>query len=199
MKASSKRSGWGIAALALGLGGTLATACGDDGGGGGGSGVSGAKTVDDVTDADAKKICMWTYEQTQNVSFSDRDLCEIGAKQLSSSASECKELVDTCLKDPPELDADDEGPECDDAMVEDLPAACSKVTVHDYESCIQGIFAAWKKAFVSVSCTSSGDIPTLADAAGDLPSSCDTIVEHCPEMLPSDLFDDSDDSVPVKR
>jgi hypothetical protein len=191
MKASSKRSGWGIAALVLGLGGTLAAACGDDGGGGGGSGVSGAKTVDDVTDADAKKICMWTYEQTQNVSFSDRDLCEIRAKALSSSTSECKELVDACLKDPTEPEPDD-GPDCDDATTKDLPATCSEVTVHDYESCVRGIFATVKKAFEGVSCTSSGDFPSFADVAGDPPSSCDPIVKHCPEML-SDLFGDAVD------
>lgn len=168
-----------------------ALGCGDDDGSSG-SGVNRGKLVSDVTDAEAKKVCLWIGRESKAYEPSKKQLCTAGALARSTTTDQCGELVEHCLTDD-DVDLDDEDDDeddCDDADASEV-ASCDTVTVGEFETCLKAYLGAFKKQFDSLSCKDAGDEPDIE--MPDLPDACEKIARDCPELL-SEVGDDEEET-----
>lgn len=169
---------------------SLATAGGCDDGNGSSSGVSGSKTIDEVTQEEAKKVCEWMADTVSGKPPSHKQACTVVAVEETSSAAQCAAVVEVCeeelAENPPE---EEEAIDCDfDFEWDPTSPGCSDVTVGQFESCIKQLKQAFDKYYADASCEDAGEEPEEPN----FPAVCEQIADDCPEIMPADLGTDLD-------
>ncbi len=169
----------------------LSVGCGDDGdGGGGGSGIDSSKTGEDLSDAEAKKLCESVASKAGALDDLDDDqFCVIGAALQTTDKAACDAAAQQCQMLPDDGgdqgDTDDDGDDC--ATASDELEGC-KATVGEIEACFNA-FAGRLDQLNSITCDDAGKLDQ-----GDLqatPEECAAVQEKCPMLLSDEQDDDS--------
>ncbi len=169
---------WGQIGNVAGMLSLVAAAgCGGDGANGP-SGVDPSKVAGQVTDAEAKQLCLWAERQLNGFEPTKEQLCTSFGVPFSRTEAECNESVKGCLAQPAESVMDEPDPEsCDDASAAHIGGANCTATVGEVEACIRALATAEKEFIQGASCKDVGEPMTQTT-----PSGCKKIETTCPRV-----------------
>jgi hypothetical protein len=182
----SQRFGHALAAAVF----VLSVGCGDDGDGGGGSGVDSSKTGDELSDAEATKLCESTESKGADIELDDMQFCVIGVTVQSMDKATCEQTVMQACADDDGGDGDttddntdeDDDDDCADAKG-DLEGCTA--TVGEIEECFDALLD-WANKLDGISCDDAGKVTQDSLA---IPEKCATVQQKCPKLL-GDVEDD---------
>lgn len=160
-----------VCVMAFGL--MFAQACGGDDDGG----PSGAKKLSDLTQTEAKEVCM-KYGPQFNELMNEGVCLGISIMMTGGDEALCDAALDSCLVDA----AKEPDDSCDDLIVADVKDC--DVTVAEWETCMSDTLKLYEGAFDGYEC---GMDPTLLEGEGeeepDDPASCKALEAKCPQMM----------------
>jgi hypothetical protein len=141
------------------------------------SGVPGSKSVDQVTDSEARKSCLWMSDFLFR-SFTVERGCTVDGVEETSSTAECRAYVEVCKEESDREAGADEDTTCDEAAALERPSpGCSQVTVSDFEACIRALERQVDDLYTGASCEKRELPPEPA-----FPAICQRIATACPEL-----------------
>jgi hypothetical protein len=149
-----------------------------------GSGVPGDKSVAEITDEDAKKVCLWLNENFSNDETAAQ-ACSDEAVLNSETPAECRAEAKLCQELDDAAVGDDGADDADCSMAaakDELSPGCAQITVTDFESCVKTLKKLADDASSGLTCENAGKDPEPFT----LPAICKKIQTQCPEIAPFD-------------
>jgi hypothetical protein len=172
------------------------------------SSVDSSKTVNGLSDSEAKEYCQDASRfSANNLSGADakKMVCGFtaaafgayGAANDQEAKTKCQEHYNSCLNEPEKNDSD-AGTESDPCADFKTKAANCSATVGEVNQCLSDQAALIKslasKDFCGEAKANAADSPTSGGSTPETPASCKALQTKCPGMFGDDSSDSTEDS-----